>query len=294
MKKIISSILAASFIASMCVINVMAAEPTTRTMTVDASAKTDVAAGDSIVVTVALSDNLSIDSCGYKLNYDPAIFEIDTTQSGRNPKNYIDATWYKNLTDSNGAWGWYLNSTSVAEGTNGSMNTIVFTSYGSSGIDAADRATDCVIGKYTLKVKEGVTASSATLTLTEASTKIFGVNTEDTITVVPVTVNFKSDEPTVTPWEVTITKDTENAKGYIWKVDTAKGDGNLTKFDVTFKDTASNELTRSIIASDKGGALNWNAATSFYVGLYTTRTGVTADWDIAAKDGDKDVPVTLK
>lgn len=101
-------------------------------------------------------------------------------------------------------------------------------------------------------------------------------------------------KPTVTPWEVTITKDTENAKGYIWKVDTAKGDGNLTKFDVTFKDAASNELTRSIIASDKGGALDWNAATSFYVGLYTTRTGVTADWDVASKDGDTVIPATIK
>lgn len=103
---------------------------------------------------------------------------------------------------------------------------------------------------------------------------------------------FGKTTPTVTPWEVTITEEPAQAHGYIWKVDTTKGDGDLTKFDVTFTD-AEETLERSILSATKD-AYNWNAPTSFYVGLYTTRTGVTADWKAASTKDGKVIEATIK
>lgn len=293
MKKIISSILVASFIASMCAINVMAAS-TTRSMTIAPSKTADVKAGDDIVVEISLNDNYNITACDYFLNYDPAIFELDTNKTGRNPKNYIDATWYKDITDKDGDWGYYL-STTINEVT--SEGQIRFTSNGSDAIEKQYSSENRVIGKYTLKVKAElpVGTSSTTLSLTEAGTLDAGENTPAVATTTPVTITFASTEPTVNEWSFAFTKDTNDyPNGYIWDGKlVAKGDGALTKFDVTFTDEASNTLTKSI---KNFATFDWNANLDFSVGLYTDKTehaNVQVAWDIAAKNGDTTVPVNV-
>ena len=292
MKKIISSILAVSFIVASCAMNVMAAT-TERTMTVSVDKATDLVAGDIVTVEVKLSNNANVNSCGYRLLYDSNIFEFDTTLTSDEIPASVDVDWYfDGILKTRGAWF-------KALGAPTENYTSSFAAHGwagSAGVASSDE--NYVIGKFTLKVKEGVTVSSYDLTLSNDANHTYvstmGENSGDPLTIVPATVTFKATEPTVTPWEVTITDGSQYANGYIWKADTAKGDGNLTKFDVTFTDSESNTLTRSILSSDKSGTFDWNTATTFYVGLKTARTGVTAAWDIAAKDGEKDVPVTLK
>lgn len=291
MKKIISSILAASFILATCAINVMAA-PATRKVSVSATPNTDVKAGDKITVTVKIDSDLLITGAGYELTFDKDVFSIDTTENvDTGAPNFVDVDYYDTITTrSASAWKKYMSDPTIAYGDNYIMSAW---SGNKGGIPEADAGTDTVIGVYYLTVKDGVSVSSTTLSLSNFGMLSGGESAKDTVTTEPFTVNFKSAEPTVTPWEVTITEEPKYANGYIWKADTVKGDGNLTKFDVTFTDSDSNTLTRSILSSDKSGTFDWNAATTFYVGLKTART-VTAAWDIAAKDGEKDVPVTLK
>lgn len=295
MKKIISSILAASFIFAACAMNVMAA-PTSRTLSVKATPATELKAGDTVTVEVVLDKTLDLFNADYTLSFDPAVFSIDTEKESRLEK-YIDSAWYSTSGDGirnpDGDFAYYLGNPTYGQGS----GYITFAWGGSTpagaGVEAEYAKTDKVIGKFYLTVASVPASGSSELTIT-GHTGGYKENTGDTVTTVPATVNFKSAEPTVTPWEVTITEEPKYDNGYIWKADTAKGDGNLTKFDVTFTDADSNTLTRSILSSDKSGTFDWNTATTFYVGLKTARTGVTAAWDIAAKDGEKDVPVTLK
>lgn len=294
MKKIISSILAASFIFATCAMNVMAA-PTSRTLSVKATPATELKAGDTVTVEVVLDKTLDLFSADYTLSFDPAVFSIDTVKESRLEK-YIDSDWYSTSGDGirnpDGDFAFYLGNPTYGQGS----GYITFAWGGSTpagtGVEASYAKTDRVIGKFYLTVASVPASGSSELTIT-GHTGGYKENTGDTVTTVPATVKFASAEPTVTPWEVAITAEPKYENGYIWKADTTKGDGNLTKFDVTFTDADSNTLTRSILSSDKSGTFDWNAATTFYVGLKTART-VTAAWDIAAKDGEKDVPVELK
>lgn len=298
-KKLLTFLSVAAIASSMCVASVSAAARTATISVTDSegNAITSLSAGAEVVVTVTLDSIKGLSSVTYNMQFDSEKLAYDETLQGSAPSSnkcpkWMDLTWWNNMRLGNVSLGAYFGKPeyNIKNG-----NIVAITSYGSEAIEAADEEENAVIGKFHFTAKSDINSDNQiTFKLLNDETYMSstGVPNEKMITT-DVTVPAKIT-PTVTPWEVTITKDTENAKGYIWKVDTAKGDGNLTKFDVTFRDAASNELTRSIIASDKDSALNWNAATSFYVGLYTTRTGVTADWDVASKDGDTVIPATIK
>lgn len=296
MKKIISSILAASFIFAACAMNVMAA-PTERTLSVKTTPATELKSGDTVTVEVVLDKTLGLFSADYTLSFDPAVFDLNTTKVSK-LESYIDSTWYATSGDgirnAEGDFAYYLgNPTKNASpeegwiffGWSGDTNA-------GEGVSSEDAKTDRVIGKFYLTVKSVPASGSSELTIT-GHTGGYKENTGDTVTTVPATVTFKSSEPTATPWEVTITEEPAQAHGYIWKVDTTKGDGDLTKFDVTFTDDTPETFERSILSATKD-AYNWNAPTSFYVGLYTTRTGVTADWKAASTKDGKVIEATIK
>lgn len=297
MKKIISSILAASFILATCAINVMAA-PATRKVSVSATPNTDVKAGDKITVTVKIDSDLLITGAGYELTFDKDVFSIDTTENvDTGAPNFVDVVYYNTITTrSASAWKKYMSDPTIAYGDNYIMSAW---SGNKGGIPEADAGTDTVIGVYYLTVKDGVSVSSTTLSLSNFGMLSGGESAKDTVTTEPFTVNFKSAEPTVTPWEVTITEQSPAADapaytGYIWKLDVTPHDGDLTKFDVKFTDDKDETFDRSILSATKD-ALNWNAATSFFVGLYTTKhTGVTPTWDVESTKDGKVIKANIK
>lgn len=289
MKKLISSILAASFIFSACAMNVMAAA--TRTFSVDASKKTDLEVGDEFTVSVKLNTTHDAYTANYTLTFDPAVFEIDTTKpSGKGAiENYIDKDWYNDIKDTSedSIWGYYVGAPS--KNADATAGFIAFTWGGNtdneSQVSADDAQSDYVIGKFKFKVK-ALPASGTSSVIgfgTGAGDNAVGNynSVKFDLTKTPLTVNFKQ---TNTPWKFTITEDADTADGYIWKVvTTTKGDGDLSKFDVTFTDINTSETLPKTV--NFGSAMSWNTDATFYVGLKTSRT-VTAAWSAeSTKDG---------
>jgi hypothetical protein len=301
-KKLLTFLSVAAIVSSMCVASVSAAARTATISVTDSegNAITSLSAGAEVVVTVTLDSIKGLSAITYNMQFDSDKLAYDVTMQGSGASSnkcpkWMDLAWWNDMRQGNSTLGAYFGKPeyNIKNG-----NIVAITSYGSDAIEEADEEANAVIGKFHFTAKSDINSDNQiTFKLLNDETYMSstGVPNEKMITT-DVTVPAKTvdPEPTVTPWEVTITEEPKYDNGYIWKADTAKGDGNLTKFDVTFTDSESNTLTRSILSSDKSGTFDWNTATTFYVGLKTARTGVTAAWDIAAKDGEKDVPVTLK
>ena len=305
MKKIISSILATSFILATCAMNVMAA-PTTRTISAVATPSADLQVGDTVVVDVVLDKTLDLFSADYTLKFDPEVFTIDTAKVSRVEK-YIDSTWYATsnggIRDTEADWAYFMGlptkNQSVDEG------WIYFSWMGDtnagSGVDSESAQTNRIIGKFNLTVKAlPADATSSIITFSDANTAGFKENTGDTVMKVPCTVNFKAPTPVENPWAFTVTTDVNAKKtnGYIWDVTGTKGDGDLTSFVATFTnedETATGEdktLIKTIDGADLAALSNWNTAPAFAIGLKTDKA-VTADFTATSTKDGKTINATI-
>lgn len=149
--KILSSVLAASLIASCFVTSVLAGTPRTITLATD---KTEgLKAGDTVVVTVKIDKTENLSSCGYALAFDATAFDVDTTKGWMSMKdygmheNFADQAWYDAMKGE--PFGSILNpSFSYPE-----AGLIKFAGAGSMGIPAPVAAADYLIGKYIFTVK---------------------------------------------------------------------------------------------------------------------------------------------
>ena len=289
MKKFITSILAASFILATCSINVMA-EKHDRTMSIVATPNSELEVGSTVTMEVILDTTLDASSADYKISYDPKVFSIDTTEELFSPPNFYDSTWYNSISNtSSDPWGMFLGDPSWNSNTTEGWFNIGWAGNAKAkgqGVLAKYAETNRVIGKYTLTVIAVPADNKSTFSIVEANVASTKENSGDTVTKVPCTVNFKQSTPTIKDWDVTITEEADQPNGYIWKAVATPGDGKLTKFDVTFTDTNSETLTKSIADTETLGG--WNTDLTFFVGLSTDKTahpGVTAAWDIAVHQG---------
>ncbi len=296
MKKIISSILAASFIFATCAMNVMAADPTARDLTVSATPATDLEVGNDVTVEVALSDNTELFSAQYQIQFDPEVFELDETEDEDTElPAYIDATWGANIEKKKQVWTKYLGTASTA-GTKIANGLIMYTWLGNTdtglGIPADSASTNFTLGKFTFKVKSIPTTGTSEIKFTKYSTSTFGSNTEDPLTLNNATVKFKTKDPDpeVNEWNITIAEEEAKDNNKLWKITPEKTGTveDISKFDITFKaaDTSIEPLKKSLRTEVLNKiADSWNTGYNFYIGLKVKTegiTGVTADWDIAA------------
>lgn len=304
MKKIISSVLATSFIFATCAMNVMAAE--NRKFTVSSSKTADLEAGDTITVEVKIDTDLDVVGASYKLNFDEDVFSIDTSKSFGRPEKYIDNTWLsamKNSDMDNGGTTWgYMYGAPTYNQTTSSISFAWVASSG-EGMPEEGASTDYVIGKFHLTVKDGVTGEGSTIsfaegvqtdgtnpTMVKTSTGICNLTTES------CKVTFKQSAPTpVTPkWDITITEGTGDMEAKdnnkVWQIAPVKtGEAeDISEFKVTLKDGNNDEITKELdeenITKMNNDIKSWNIASVFYVGLLNTgnHENVTATWNIAA------------
>ena len=292
MKKIVSAILAASFIFASCAMNVMAADNTARTLTVSATPNKDLQAGDIVTVEVKLSDYTNLDSCGFRLLFDEDVFAIDTAAAGRGePAKYIDSTWFAELSNKKTDWGLYIGEPTIGQTT----SSISFAYAGAYAItDIYDTPTDFTVGKFKFTVKDGVTVESSEIKIDSdkntTNTSTNGVS--DDLTTVPCTVEFKQAAPTPVEnkWSVVI----DNATGdmaatddnKVWSVKPSKTGtpDDIDKFNLTLK-SGEDSVVKSIKTADLNKIMNaWNTGFEFFIGFENVgnHENVTAAWDIAA------------
>ena len=313
MKKIISSILAASFIFATCAINVMAA-PKDRTLTITATPNAELEVGSEINVKVLMSNNENVFATAYRLNFDANVFELDATDveynedTGDTAPAYIDLAWIKDINKAKLAWKKYLGAVDFS-GTDVANGAIQLNWQGNTktklGVETTAASDDFVLGNFTFKVKAVPEAGSSSITFDKGVCDVlqYGENTSDSLTLVPCTVNFKQATPPApveTPWEFTVTTDANAKKtnGYIWDVTGTKGDGDLTSFVATFTnedETATGEdktLIKTIDGADLAALSNWNTAPAFAIGLKTDKA-VTADFTATSTKDGKTINATI-
>lgn len=282
MKKIVSSILATSFVVASCAMNVMAAE---RTLSVSATPESDLEAGDKVVVKVVIGNDDGLSSCSYELKFDTNAFSVDSSINDEfttEAPNFCDYDWWEDECFS-GGWKAFTGVMGYKEG---SINFAA----AQSGAIKSTRATDNkVVGKYTLTVKEGVTLKNATFSLENGALSTDGVT--DSLTTVPCTVTFKQDEPDPDPkWDIAITEETAAAGGHkVWKIAPTKTGtpDDIDKFEITLKDAEENEITKKVKTEDLNTIMSsWNTGVVFHIGVQNVggHENITAAWDIAAGD----------
>jgi|GEM_PF-5672566 len=158
--------------ASIAPMTVFAADIThTATITTD---KTSYAPGDAVTVEVRLDATANLVSLQYYLQFDPAVFDINTATVGTGLAAHpacVDATWFNNWRTGTILLGGYLTRTI---GTNPTAGTIAMVSAGAYGVDPVDNEPNCLIGKYTLTVKAGATPGPTSLSLINTETMDIG------------------------------------------------------------------------------------------------------------------------
>lgn len=192
--KILSSVLAASMVISACAMNVFAAS-TAHTVTISADKTTALAAGDTVTVEVIMDNTLNLASVEYKLNYDTNIFTADTTKVPPIPTgvpNCVDSTWLTGIKDTSKNWAMFLGTPTFNVDTAGVM---AFSWAGSYAIMDGYQETDKVIGKFKLKVKDGIANGTTGELSLIGNTMDGGENSTADMVCVPVTVTVGTPAP---------------------------------------------------------------------------------------------------
>jgi len=178
---------------SMMAIGVSAAS-TPHTAAISLSATTG-KAGDTITISVTLDSTTNISALGYKLKYDPNMFEANTTMAGSGANKYptcYDGTWFNDARLGNIVLFSYLGKPTLGVDTTNGLLTVTGSS--SDGVAAEDNEIDCLIGKFYLTVKEGATGSSQ-ISLVETKTADVGETLGVAINFNPVTFTVEGGEP---------------------------------------------------------------------------------------------------
>ena len=242
--RFLSSALASMFVISCCAMTALAA-PSSHTYTVSADKTENLKAGDVVTVEVKIDSTQGIFSAGYSLEFDPTVFTIDTTSGGRGkPLKYIDETFNTNISDLNGAWGWYLGAATIGQSAEEGYITYGWggnTSAG-SGVIADDNQTNYTIGKFFLSVKENAPQGETSFTIS-GKTYGFKENTADTMTYYyepkKLTVGSGSSDPKGTA----ITEEVDGNTGYYLSNVPLSGLSQSTMFVIKYtgSDTVLNE-----------------------------------------------------
>ena len=293
MKKIISSILAASFIFATCAINVMAA-PVARTVSIGTTAPENLEVGSEVIVEVTVDPITDVFNGGYDISFDPDVFTIDT---GKTKKvfNFFDTDWYnliKNVDDDT-ALGYYLKTPTSNANADEGWISLGWSGDGDLG-EGVSKTLDSgnVVGKFKFTVKSIPESGESTISFNKASFGKVGENTPDTLTLNNATVKFKTTDPDPekNEWNIAIAEEEAKDNNKLWKITPEKTGTpeDISKFDITFKaaDTSIEPLKKSLRTEVLNKiADSWNTGYNFYIGLKVKTegiTGVTADWDIAA------------
>lgn len=160
LNKIVAMVSTVAMVASVAAFSVSAAGAKTLTVDVtDADGKAltaELAAGSEIIVTVTLSSNEDIGAVGYQLVCPMDKITADATLQGTGAAankfaKWLDATWYNECKSYSNTIGGYYGKPTYNLTEKGPKLTF----YGDY-IDAADVASDVVVGKFHFTVKNAV------------------------------------------------------------------------------------------------------------------------------------------
>ncbi len=195
LKSVLSLTLAVAMIFSLSMISVSAAS-TAHNVAIALSSTTG-EAGDTVTVSLTIDGTAKISGLSYKLSYDPAVFEVDTTEVGSGLSKrptYVDGTWFNDARLGEIMLFGYLGKPTI--NVNEVTGKIGVASAASEGVPVADNEEGALIGKFTLKVKAGAASGNSSISLTEATTIDIGETATAAIVAAPVTYTVTGGSPT--------------------------------------------------------------------------------------------------
>jgi hypothetical protein len=191
MKKFLSLILALTLVASLFTVNVMAASKA-HTVTITPDKTTGLKAGDTVTIELTVDNTESLVSFAYELTYDTTAFTADNTKVNR-LEACIDKPWLDDIKDADADWAYYLGNPTYNVKNAGAIK---FGWAGAEGVEADYAVDNRVVGKFYLKVNEGVADGTYTFALTGDSMDA-GENSKANLVCAPVTVKVGADAPAV-------------------------------------------------------------------------------------------------
>lgn len=247
--KILSLVLAVSLVASLFVVNVMAASAE-RTATLTTNATGDLKAGDKVTVSIKIDTTALISTLQYIFTYDKDAFEIDTTKGvtvGRATyENFLEPTWCTNvMSKEDNNWFYYFGKPTLTYAVDGEIYCSWTDSNGVAFIEESYAVNNDLIGNFILTVKEDAKAGEYTFGLKDAFAADNGEITKTPFVINTAKVTVEGDEPEVVVPSISTAEPTATEAG----IAVERADGTKFTYDncytVTVSMTNANDATKA-------------------------------------------------